>query len=280
MKKILIFLAFLGINPISHAEMGLFSPTGGIPIDITSDDGIEIDRINKVITASGDAKIIREDVTLYADKLIAYYEEDEDKNTIFWRVDAKGNLKITSPQGQLTAQNGAYDVKQEIIVVYGSDEKPIKIKGEQGRAQASRQLEYYATERRIIARGDVIAIQDDQQIRAEVVEIILRNKEETQDDVQATKDINALAGDVEQIRAYNDIIMETPDGSVTGDRAIWFAQTQKANITGNVQIKQGNSVLNGCRGEVNTKTQSARLIGGDCEQSDGRISGQFKNEDK
>ncbi len=280
MKKLFVFTFCLCINLVAYGQMGLFSPTGGIPIDITSDDGMEIDRTNKVITATGNAKVIREDVTLYADTLIAYYEEDEDKNTVFWRVDAKGNLRITSPQGVLKGNSGVYDVKQEIIVVYGSKDKPVTIKGEQGKAQASRQLEYYATERRIIARGDVVATQKDQTVKAEVVEIILLNKEDSQDDVQATEDIEALAGDIEQIRAYNDIVLETPDATVTGDRAIWFATTQKATITGDVQIQQGSNILNGCRGEVNTQTQSARLIGGDCGESEGRISGQFRNEGK
>ncbi len=280
MKYFFFLIMLIGLNLMAKAQMSLFSPTGGIPIDITSDDGMEIDRINQVITASGNAKLVREDITLYADKLMAYYEEDENKNTVFWRIDAKGNLKIVSPQGQLTAQHGIYDVNQEIIVIYANKNKPIIIKGSQGIAIAKRQLEYYATERRIIARGEVEATREKQKIEAEVIEIILINQEENRDDVKAAQDIDALASDIEQIRAYNDIILTTPDGSVTGDRAIWFATTQKATITGNVQIKQGQNILNGCRGEVHTQTGSANLIGGDCEESDGRIKGRFKDDNK
>lgn len=278
MRKLLFLIIGISLALTAKAEMSLFSPTGGIPIDITSDDGIEIDRVNKVITAVGNAKVIRQDVTLTADELMAYYEEDEDNNTVFWRLDAKGNLKIIAPEGELIAEHGVYDVKQEIIVVYGSSDKPVIITGEQGQAIAKRQMEYYALERRIIARGDVEAYQDNQKIQAEVVEVILISEENSQDDITATENISALAGDVEQVRAYNDIILTTPDGQVIGDRAIWFAQTQKATITGDVQIQQGQSIIQGCRGEVNTQTGSAKLIGGDCETTEGRIKGQFNDE--
>lgn len=280
MRKSLFLIIWVSLALTAKAEMNLFSPTGGIPVDITSDDGIEIDRVNKVITALGNAKVVRQDITLTADELIAYYEEDENNNTVFWRLDAKGHLKIVAPEGELTADHGVYDVKQEIIIVYGGENKPITIIGEQGRASAKRQMEYYAIERRIIARGDVEAIQNDQKMQAEIIEIILINQENTQDDIQAAEDISALTGDIEQVRAYNDIILTTADGQVTGDRAIWFAETQKATLTGDVEIRQGQSILKGCRGEVNTQTGSAKLIGGDCESTEGRIKGQFKNDDK
>ncbi len=280
MKQALLLILFLCLSIFSYAKMSLFSPTGGIPIDISSDDGMEIDRVNQVITASGNAIVIREDMRLHSDKLMAYYEEDENNNTLFWRLDAKGNLKIVSPQGQLTGDHGIYDVKQEIIVIYASKDRPIIIRGEQGTARAERQLEYYATERRIIARGNVKAIQDEQKIEAEVLEIILIGEEDNKDDIQASENISELARDIEQIRAYSDVILKTPDGTVTGDRAIWFAQTQKATITGNVQIKQAQNILNGCRGEVDTKTGSARLIGGDCDDNEGRITGRFKDKEK
>ncbi|MFV0321978.1 MAG: LptA/OstA family protein [Alphaproteobacteria bacterium] len=277
MKKNYLYPFFLLIfaHLPSYGAMNLFSPEGGIPIDITSDNGIEIDRTNKVIVATGNAKVVREATTLYADKLYAFYEEDAEGNTVFWRLDAEGNFKITADQGQITGENGTYDVRQEIVVIKGN---PVVVKGEQGTVVAHKQIEYYDTERRIIARGQVKGTQGDQSIEAEVVEVFLKpdSANNTDPTAKAASDVSSLASDVDQIRAYTDITLKNKDGTVTGDRAIWFADTEQATLTGDVTLKQLNNVLNGCRAEVNTASGSARLIGGACSEDDG-ISGRFES---
>ncbi|MFV0431651.1 MAG: LptA/OstA family protein [Alphaproteobacteria bacterium] len=273
---------FMLMHMTSYGAMNLFSPTGGIPIDITSDDGMKIDQENQVIIATGNATVVRQGVTLVADRLVAFYEKDSEGNTNFWRIDAEGNLKITSEDGVITGKTGTYDVRQEIVVIKG---EPVVVTGDKGKVIAHKQIEYYDTERRIIARGAVEATSEDKTLLAEVAEVFLKpeseNTQEGEGDntLKAAEDMSSLASDVDQVRAYTDITLKNQDATVTGDRGIWFADEEKATLTGKVQLEQDGNILNGCRAEVDTSTGSSKLIGGDCNDKNQGVTGLFKNND-
>ncbi len=57
----------------ARAEAQQLDLTKGGPIDITATDGIDWQQNEKKIVARGNAKAVRENVTVTADRLIAYY---------------------------------------------------------------------------------------------------------------------------------------------------------------------------------------------------------------
>ncbi len=68
------FAAALLLLPLAGRAQGIDMTKGG-PVEVTSDDGMEWRQNEQVIIAKGNAKAVRGDVTVTADRLIAHYRK-------------------------------------------------------------------------------------------------------------------------------------------------------------------------------------------------------------
>ncbi len=232
--------------PASGQLLGLEAGSGDQPLEIEAREGIEWLQDLSLVRARGDARARRGDVEVRADTLSAYYRDEADGEMTIWRLDADGDVKITSPEQTAFAQQGTYDVDQGILVLSGGD--PVRVAGNDGEVTARGQMEYWERQRMLVARGDARARQGDDRIAADVLVAYLAESGEG-------------AGAIERVEAFDAVRIDTEDGVVRADRGTYVTSTEVATLTGNVRITRGENQLNGCRAEVNMKTGMSRLFG-------------------
>ncbi len=109
-------LAFAALLPPARAQQ--LDLTHGGPITITSSDGIEWRQQEREVIARGNAKAVRQNVTVTADRLIAFYrpkngasppqpaqtvsaaDPDTGGNEVY-RVEAEGHVRIFTPTDEV-----------------------------------------------------------------------------------------------------------------------------------------------------------------------------------
>ena len=79
-------VAAAGASAANAQGIGLPTQSGGKPIEIHADQGIEWQSKNKAYIARGNAKAVQGDVSVLADMLTAYYTDDQGGTTSFMRA--------------------------------------------------------------------------------------------------------------------------------------------------------------------------------------------------
>ncbi len=127
------------------------------PLEIFADQGIEWRREERVYIARGNAEARQGDVTLHADVLQAYYRGEGDSGDITL-IEARGNVRIISPDTQVYGQRGTYDVPRDIMRMTG---KGLKLESGDDVVTAEDSLEYRSSQRLAIAKTDALALEFD-----------------------------------------------------------------------------------------------------------------------
>lgn len=95
-----------------------------LPIEITA-DSLEVLRDQQVATFTGNVDAVQGDLTLSADELKVFYRGDErsddaaattDDGTIR-RIEAAGNVFLTSPRETAEGEEGVYDVASQTVTL-------------------------------------------------------------------------------------------------------------------------------------------------------------------
>jgi lipopolysaccharide export system protein LptA len=154
----------------------------GGPIAITAADGIEWHQAQQEVIAVGDAKAVRDNVTVTADRLIAWYRKkatesgtaqavqaaqsaqtgltddtDTGGNEVY-RVKAEGNVHIFTQTDQVVGDEATYDLDQAVLVVTGHN---LKLTTPTQVLTARDDLEYWSQRHMAVARGDAVAVTND-----------------------------------------------------------------------------------------------------------------------
>jgi lipopolysaccharide export system protein LptA len=163
----------------------------GGPIAITAADGIEWRQAQQEVIARGDAKAVRDNVTVTADRLIAWYRKkggaasgaasspaqpaqtqpapaqpaqaglmddaDTGGNEVY-RVRAEGNVHIFTQTDQVIGDVATYDLDQAVLVVTGHN---LKLTTPTQTLTARDDLEYWSQRHLAVARGDAVAVTND-----------------------------------------------------------------------------------------------------------------------
>ncbi|MGH7156197.1 MAG: LptA/OstA family protein, partial [Acetobacteraceae bacterium] len=164
----------------------------GGPIDITAQSGIEWLQNQHEVIATGDARAIRQNVTVTADRLIAYYrkktegtsqgapqpaapvaasapltgDEDTSGNEVY-RVEAEGHVHIYTPTDHAEGDKAVYDLDQAVLVMTG---KNLRITTPNDVLTARDDLEYWSQKHMAVARGDAVVVtKDARRIAADVL---------------------------------------------------------------------------------------------------------------
>lgn len=289
------------------AVMGLFAASGpalaqqldmthGGPIDITAQDGIEWRQADQEVIARGDARAIRGNVTVTADRLTAWYRKKKatgpaitpasitptsttppsapgglvgdpttDDNEIY-RLQADGHVHIFTQTDQAQGDKAVYDLDQSVMVMTGHD---LKLTTPNQVITARDDLEYWPQQHMAVARGDAVVVTNDAK-RVSADTLVAYTTENPPANGQAaptpatasqtSADPLAASGKLQRIEAFGHVSIRTPTDTVTGERGVYVPDTGMARVAGNVQINRGQNQLNGAEADVNMKTGIAILI--------------------
>ncbi len=150
--------------------------TQGGPIQITAQDGIEWRQAEQMVIARGDAKAVRGNVTVTADRLIAWYRRkggdaapaqpvaagvtgatDTEGNEVY-RMRAEGNVHIFTQTDQAWGDQATYDLDQAVLVMTGAH---LKLTTPTDTLTARDTLEYWSQKHMAVARGDAVIVTND-----------------------------------------------------------------------------------------------------------------------
>jgi lipopolysaccharide export system protein LptA len=265
--------------------------THGGPIDITARDGIEWRQAEQEVIASGDAKAVRGQVTVTADRLTAWYRkkgatgpaqptpvsgltgDPSTEGNEVYRMQADGHVRIFTPTDQAQGDRATYDLDQSVLVMTGKD---LKLTTPNDTITAKDDLEYWPQKHMAVARGNaVVNTNDAKRVAADTLVAYTTDNPPPASDKPASTaakpsdDPLAASGKLQRVEAFGNVSIRTPTDTVTGDRGVYVPDTGMARIAGNVRITRGQNQLNGAEADVNMKTGIANLVA----QNTGRVHG-------
>jgi lipopolysaccharide export system protein LptA len=251
---------------------GLLSQGGDLPVTINADQGIEWLRDERKYVARGNATATRNNASIKADKLTAFYRDGTgDSGQEIFRVDADGNVRINADDQQALGDKAVYYVDKAVFVLVG---KNLRLLSKQGTLTARDSLEYWEKRGLAVARGDAVVVQQDQRIRADVLTAHVGDQESAPaKPAAAPKGAKRKAaapgagkvpeddGQIRQVDAFGNVHISLQNAIVRGDTGVYVPANGVATICGNVRITSGNNQLNGKCAEVNLNTGIYRLTG-------------------
>ena len=186
--------------PVAGAGAQGIDLTQGGPIQITARDGIEWRQADQVVIANGDAKAVRANVTVTADRLIAWYRKKETPNrppmsqqpatqpvpapaangaagstetegNEVYRLRAEGNVHIFTATDQAWGDQATYDLDQAVLVMTG---RALKLASPDNTLTARDTLEYWSRKHMSVARGDAVVVTSDaRRVAADVLVAVM-----------------------------------------------------------------------------------------------------------
>ncbi|CBS88055.1 LptA/OstA family protein [Azospirillum lipoferum] len=234
---------------------GLPGMGGKQPVEINADQAIEWHQDVRAYVARGNASAKRNDSTVFADVLTAYYREVPGKGNEVFQLVADGNVRIVSPTQQVFGDHGVYDVDKQVAVVTGKDLRLVTTKDV---ITARDSLEYYEARELTVARGDAVAVRGTDRLRADVL-------------IGRLKKLPDGTTQMERIDGSGSVIVTTPTDVALSDKLVYSVADNVAVLIGNVRITRGDNQLNGEAAEMNMNTKINRVIAG--RDAGGRVSG-------
>ena len=271
-----IALAFCVVAGVASAQMAELSQGG--PIEVTARDGIEWRQHEQLVIARGAARAVRGGVTIDADLLLARYRprggapaetrppsEGPGGASEIWRLEAEGNVVITTATDRAEGDSAIYDLDQAVMVLTGRN---LRLTSPDNVLTAQDSVEYWPEKRMAVARGDAVVVtKDDRRVRADVLVAYFREaptEPVAAPSPQPTRGAGAgtpgQGSNLEKVEAYGRVEIRTPEEVVRGDTGVYTPPNSIARLLGNVRIVRGDNVLTGCEAIVNMDTGISRLV--------------------
>ncbi|MGC8476364.1 MAG: LptA/OstA family protein [Acetobacteraceae bacterium] len=266
----------LAVLPLGGAAAQGIDLSQGGPIAITASDGITWLRAQKEVIARGNARAVRQNVTVTADTLTAWYRpapgapatastdpaDDQGGNQIY-KLQAEGNVHIFTATDRARCDRAVYDLDQAVLVMTGND---LRLTTPNDVLTAKRDMEYWSAKHMAVARGDAVVVtKDARRIQADVLVAYTTPSPPAATPAASVPagppaDPAAASGKLRKVEAFGHVILQTPSDIVTGDRGVYDARTGIARLAGNVHITRGGNELAGQGAVVNMKTGIATLL--------------------
>ena len=100
---------------VTGSDLKLITPTDVV----TARDSLEYWEAQKLAVARGDAMAVREQNRVNADVLVGLFANGPDGSMEMTRIDAQGNVVITTPTDVARGRQGVYNLKTEIATLTG-----------------------------------------------------------------------------------------------------------------------------------------------------------------
>jgi lipopolysaccharide export system protein LptA len=121
------------------------------------------------------------------------------------------------------------------------------------------EMEILETDKRAIFRGDVVAKRPGDTIRCQ--EMIVNYVDVKQPDGTSNTEVDRLD-------CNSAVNIVTATQTITGDKAVFQLRRNLLDVTGNVKVVQGKTVIRGPHLTVDLKTKTTKMAGG-------RVKGRF-----
>ena len=241
----IIILFFLLFSPSGWAQsLNLATGKNNQPIEITAENGIEWQRNNQLMIASGKARATRGNTSVEADTLQAFYQKDKNGASDLSKIKAIGHVKITSPTQILTGEMGVYDLTTGILVITG---KNVLLISGKNTIKANQQLEYYEKKAMAVARKNARANHDGKRLRADtLVALFYRDK------MGKTQ--------LSRVQAFDNVRIVTNTESIWANKGIYDVGSGIATLDGNIRITRDGNQLNGDSAIINLTTGISKLL--------------------
>jgi lipopolysaccharide export system protein LptA len=274
--------AWAAVAPIAAAQsLDLGNPPAGaapLPVQITSSGGIQGVQSAQTVTATGDAKAVRGQVTVTADRLVAHYRKKagaaaapaataaspadalDQGNSEIYELDAIGHVHIFTPTDNAYGDLAVYHLDADVLVLTGAH---IKLTTPHDVITARDSVEYYSATRKAVARGNALIVADDgRSIAADTLVGYLDAGPPGNTPAPAKPGADDLtqAGQLRKVDAIGHVVIHTATDTATGDRGVYFPKTGQARLGGDVHIIRGPNELTGADALFNTKTGVATLL--------------------
>ena len=278
-----VLLLLAALVPASALAQPIDLSSGG-PVAITAREGFEWREAEQMVVATGDARAVRDNVTVIADRLIARYRKkagtapaagpaagpgqpgvagDTGGNEIY-RLEAEGNVRIFTPTDEAVGDRAVYDIDQAVMVMTG---RGLKLTTPSQVLTARDSLEYWSQKQMAVGRGNAVVVTTDaRRLSADVLVAYLDNRTDGAPrpsapiGVSKPDDPPLAGGKLKRMEAYGNVEARTATDIVRGDRAVYVPDTGVARVIGNVRVTSGQNQINGPAAEVNMRTGVARIL--------------------
>jgi lipopolysaccharide export system protein LptA len=165
-------------------------------------------------------------------------------STQIYRLEADGNVRITTDTQTVYGDHAVYDVDQAVLVVTG---KHLKLETPRDTVTARDSLEWYDTRQLAVARGDAVAIQVGKRMRGDVLT------------AEVIKDQNQ-SSHISRIDASGNVLVSSQDQIARGDTGVYNVDTGIATLTGRVTLTRADNELRGQYAVVDLNNNVSRLL--------------------
>lgn len=279
-------IALVSLAMTSSAWAQALDLSHGGPITITATDGLEWRQDQREVIARGNARAVRQNVTVTADRLIAFYRRKDGQpaaqpqsaaindpsqsggNEIY-RVEAVGNVHIFTATDQAQGDRAVYDIDQAVLVMTGRN---LKLTTPNDVLTARDSLEYWSQKHMAVARGNAVVVTNDgRRLSADTLVAYTTDTQQPQQgttqvaaktQAPAADDPLAASGKLQKLDAFGHVTIRTATDTAIGDRAVYVPDSGIARLVGNVSITRGQNQLAGTEAEVDMKTGISRLLPG------------------
>lgn len=266
----IIFLCLL-----SASAMAQTSTDNSEPIEITAVETVEWLRGKNQYVARKDVIVTQGRMQIFTDLLTADYRDGADGSTEIWRLTAEGNVQIKDETNTAYGDLGVYDVPNGIATLTGRD---LKLVSPDQTVTATEKMEYFANERKARAVGNATVKRTQDTLKANIITAFFKNEngENATPSPQKSGDDSSSplgGGTLDRLEADGNVVITTPAETLYGQRAVYRADTNTAELIGKVRVERGENVLEGERAEVNLTTNVSKMYAG--KKEGGRVRGVF-----
>lgn len=269
---------------VHQAQAQAIDMSGGGPVEVTSRGGFELRENDKVVIATGDARAVRDNVTVLADRLIARYRKkpgheattttpvapdstnEENGGNEVYRLEAHGHVRILTATDEAIGDDAVYDIDQAVLLMTGS---ALKLTTPQQVLTARDSMEYWSQQHMAVGRGNAVVVTTDgRRISADTLVAYTTEGTPAAPTTVSTGpaktpakhgDPMADSGKLKRVDAFGNVEVRTAVDIVRGDRGMYLPETGIARVVGHVRITHGGSQVNGPAADVNMKTGVARI---------------------
>lgn len=226
------------------------------PLEITADQTLEWHRNDKKYIARGKAEAKQGLTRINADTLSADYRESDKSNFDIYRMTATDDVIITAQGNQAFGDKAVYELDTGIATMTG---KALKMTAPGQTITARDKFEYDVNRGRLSAYGDVLIVRGEDRIQADKASAFFAPDGQS---ATAAPSSSPLGGrKLERFEGEGNVVVTTPAEVLKGDRGVYRADTNTAEVTGNVKIMRGPNVLEGTRAEIDLTTNVSRMFG-------------------
>lgn len=263
---------FLFASSASAQGFGFIQAGSKDPINIEADQGIEWRRNESVYIARGNAIAQSGRMSVKADELRGYYRGQDKKpqaangkdvslfpqgSLELYRLEAKGNVTITSDGQTAEADDAFYDLDQGVFVMQG---QKLQLKSEDTIVTAAQSIEYWQSKQMAVAHGNAFVQQGDNRLIADTLTARFAPNRDGKLELST-------------IEAVGNIKIEAKAALAQADKGVYDLVSGLATLAGNVKLTQGSNQLNGAYAEINTKTGISRIVASTDGDSTKRVRG-------